>query len=225
MTLWIDDWLSVGRFGTYLTATGGVRERGLNLYEWNARLSAAFLHDMNHLEVALRNAYDRALTAAIIPGENHRTEPQTIARLFPGSGGNDQLLEQQKDNGAISRAQIEKAREEASKPNNSTLVPGKVIAELMFGFWTYLTSNSNEKTIWVPYLHKAFPPGTERRKVHYALFELRNFRNRVAHHEPILTKSELERRRMMYVVRLLSPNVLNHLTTNSEVSAILTTRP
>lgn len=53
---WIEQWLSRERFALYLRKAGGDRTRALALYEWNAKLSAAFLHDLNHLEVALRNA-------------------------------------------------------------------------------------------------------------------------------------------------------------------------
>ncbi|WP_158252967.1 hypothetical protein [Cryobacterium sp. Y62] len=62
--LWIEEWLSTGRFSTYFTAAGGSRSRALELYEWNAKPSAAFLHDLSHLEVGLRNACDRQLAAA-----------------------------------------------------------------------------------------------------------------------------------------------------------------
>ncbi len=57
-------WLSTPRLRRYLAACGGDRERALRLYDWNARISAALLCDLAHFEVALRNAYDRALMAA-----------------------------------------------------------------------------------------------------------------------------------------------------------------
>lgn len=82
---------------------------------------------------------------------------------------------------------------------------------MMFGFWTYLLTDSHEKTIWVPYLHRAFPHGTDR--------------NRVAHHENILNGSEGERRRIVYLLLLLSADALEHLQTNSDVSATLLNRP
>lgn len=95
----------------------------------------------------------------------------------------------------------------------------------MFGFWTYLLADAHEKTIWVPYLHKAFPAGTDRNRLNDSLASLRDFRNRVAHHENIPNGSESERRRIVYVVRLLSADALLHLQSNSEVAAILTKRP
>ncbi|GAA4387400.1 hypothetical protein GCM10023153_01750 [Ornithinibacter aureus] len=48
----------------------------LDLYEWNAEISAALLRDLAHLEVGLRNAYDRALSAvARTPALDHGQHP------------------------------------------------------------------------------------------------------------------------------------------------------
>jgi hypothetical protein len=66
---WVERWLSSPRFARYLAAAGGDRQLALDLYEWNAAVSAAVLHDLAHLEVGLRNAYDRALTAADPAGD------------------------------------------------------------------------------------------------------------------------------------------------------------
>jgi hypothetical protein len=57
---WVEQWLSRPRLGTYLRSAGNDQDRALALYEWNAELSAAVMRDLAHLEVALRNAYDRA---------------------------------------------------------------------------------------------------------------------------------------------------------------------
>lgn len=222
---WIEDWLSAGRFATYLTVSGGSRQRALNLYEWNARLSAAFLHDLSHLEVGLRNACDRQLTAAVVAGDTHWTEPATLLMLLPVVRRRDRASGRQYDANAIPRSNVDRARKSASTDKNTPPVPGKIVAEIMFGFWTYLFSDLHEKTIWVPYLHKAFPLGTDRNQLNATLASLRDFRNRVAHHEHILSGSEAERRRIVSVVRLLSPDALAHLVGNSEVSKILAQRP
>lgn len=222
---WIEDWLSAGRFATYLTVSGGSRERALDLYEWNARLSAAFLHDLSHLEVGLRNACDRHLAAAVIAADTHWTDPATLLMLFPVVNRRDRASGRQYDANTIPRSNVERARKSATTARNTPPVPGKTVAEIMFGFWTYLFSDLHEKTIWVRYLHKAFPPGTDRNHLNATLASLRNFRNRVAHHEHILTGSEAERRRIVSVVRLLSPDALAHLVSSSEVSRILAQRP
>ncbi|TFB59152.1 hypothetical protein E3N94_03810 [Cryobacterium sp. Sr3] len=221
----MEEWLSAGRFSTYVMAAGGSRSRALELYEWNARLSAAFLHDLSHLEVGLRNACDRQLAAATLPGDTHWTDPATLLTLFPIVMRKDRDTGRTRDVNRIPRGNVERARNNAVGAPSSPPLPGKVVAELMFGFWTYLFVDAHEKTIWVPHLHKAFPAGTDRNALNDALAALRDFRNRVAHHENILSGSESERRRIVYVIRLLSSDVLAHVKASSEVSAILADRP
>ncbi|MGV8885630.1 MAG: hypothetical protein ACOH1T_08605 [Microbacteriaceae bacterium] len=145
--------------------------------------------------------------------------------LFPVVSRRDRVAGRQYDANAIPRSNVERARKSATIARDTPPVSGKTVAETMFGFWTYLFSDLHEKTIWVPYLHKAFPSGTDRNQLNATLASLRDFRSRVAHHEHILTGSEAERRRIVSVVRLLSPDALAHLVRNSEVSRILARRP
>jgi hypothetical protein len=69
---WVERWLSQPRHAVYLTASQGDPQLALDLYEWNAEISAALLRDLAHLEVGLRNAYDRSLSARW-PGPPHWT--------------------------------------------------------------------------------------------------------------------------------------------------------
>jgi hypothetical protein len=163
--------------------------------------------------------------AAVVAGDSHWTDPATLLILFPVASRRERGSGRKYDANAIPRSSVERARKSATTSRNALPVPGKTVAEIMFGFWTYLFSDMHEKTIWVPYLHKAFPPGTDRNQLTETLSSLRDFRNRVAHHEHILSGSEVERRRIVSVVRLLSPHALAHLESNSEVSKILAQRP
>lgn len=70
---WLERWLSAPRLERYLRAGGGDRASALRLYDWNARISSALLRDLAHFEVALRNAYDGALTATTPSGQRHWT--------------------------------------------------------------------------------------------------------------------------------------------------------
>lgn len=228
---WIEEWLSAGRFATYLQASGGSRERALALYEWNARLSAAFLRDLSHLEVGFRNACDAQLSAAVVSGDSHWTDDATLNTLFPVSMRWSPSSGRHEDTNKTPRDSVKRAVRKVTPPPAAPgapqvrPLPGKIIAEIMFGFWTYLAADSHEKTIWVPYLHKAFSAGTDRDGINKALISLREFRNRVAHHENILNGSEAERRRIIYIIRRLSPDALAHLKAHSEVSNILAQRP
>jgi hypothetical protein len=72
----------------------------------------------------------------------------------------------------------------------------RLLSELSFGFWTSLFGHHFDRMLWVPGLYRAFPhfrrvmgkpirrPAVAKR-FHY----LRKLRNRIAHHEPIFTRS------------------------------------
>jgi hypothetical protein len=175
---WVERWLSQERFATYLTAAGSDPSRALALYEWNVAASAALLHDLAHLEVALRNAYDRALrTGSDLPWTDVRSP--LFAPLTHGPA--------QADINARFREQLASARRSAANVVVGTPRHGDVVAQLGFGFWRYLSSKRHEKALWVPYLHQAFVAGTDRAlHVDQPLTRLHRIRNRVAHHEPLL---------------------------------------
>ena len=56
-----EHWLSGPRYRRYLKVASGDHDQALQLYVWNSRVAAAGAADVGHLEVALRNAYDRQL--------------------------------------------------------------------------------------------------------------------------------------------------------------------
>ncbi|HUH68460.1 MAG TPA: hypothetical protein VLZ05_06005 [Mycobacterium sp.] len=178
---WVETWLSPPRFGVYLAAAAGDRQLALDLYEWNAVVSSAFHHDLAHLEVALRNAYDAAIIANTPSGLPHwTTDPY---RLFPvrwrAARDGTRI-----DANRAPREQIERAVR-AAGPGAP---PGKVIAELTFGFWRYLSITAHHHPLWIPYLHNAFATGTSRPAVDGPIGRLHQLRNRIAHHEPLLRR-------------------------------------
>jgi hypothetical protein len=180
---WVETWLSPARFGVYRAAVGGDHRMALDLYEWNAALSAAFQHDLAHLEVALRNAYDAAIVANTPAGQPHWSlDP---GRLFPPVWRTRNGA--RVDVNRTPREQIERATREAGRGAPS----GKVVAELMFGFWRYLSTTAHHHPLWIPYLHKAFTPGTSRTAVDQPVGRLHTLRNRVTHHEPLLRRNQV----------------------------------
>jgi hypothetical protein len=84
------------------------------------------------------------------------------------------------------RQQIERAVREAGPG----AAPGKVIAELNFGFWRYLSTAAHHYPLWIPYLYNAFKPGTVRQAVDKPVGRLHRLRNRIAHHEPLLHRNK-----------------------------------
>lgn len=69
------------------------------------------------------------------------------------------------------------------------------MAVLTFGFWSNLTVGERAPTIWNPMLHRVFPKGTGRARVHELVARVVKFRNRLAHNEPVFsTRTGLEDR-------------------------------
>jgi hypothetical protein len=187
-------------------------------------MSSAFHHDLGHLEIALRNAYDCALTSGDPKGRPHWVfEP---ARHFPPQfkrAANGRRY----DANATSRRLIDSAVKDAHRGWRApTVPPGKVIAELGFGFWRYLSSKRHHDDLWVPRLHTAFRTGTDRRAVDEPVRRLHDLRNRVAHHEPLL-RNDLDARQhdLVTVAELLSEPLRDYLLTNSKSAALISERP
>jgi hypothetical protein len=214
---WVEQWLSVPRFARYLDTAAGDRGLALELYEWNAVVSAAVLRDLGHLEIGLRNAYDRALSTA---GPTDWTDPAG-APFVP------LLRSRRRQRPADVNEPVRRQLADARQKAGSGATHGKVVAELMFGFWRYLSSAAHEKTLWVPYLHKAFPPGTRRRQdVDERVVALNRLRNRAAHHEHLLSDDLADRHdQLVALAGLLSPLLGRYVLETSQLPPLLASRP
>lgn len=227
---WIDDWLGAPRFKRYVEACGGDAVRALELYEWNAQLGQALMRDIGHFEIALRNAYDVAVS--------HRWRGNDHWLLDPESPAVAPIWRIKKDRTGLKRGV------DVNYPNRRTVdraihrcggvraTPGKVIAELSLGFWSHLTSASHEKSLWVPYLHPAFPPGTNRPNVDKTISDITAVRNRIAHHEPIFDRGAVPRQEpgrlhaeLMRTLTQLAPAAGDHVARTTAVPSVLSRRP
>lgn len=159
--------LSAARFGTYLSWAGGDRGRAIALYGLNAQLSECFYTPLHMLEVALRNRIHHVLGEA--SGEGWYDLP-----AYQANARQPEML-------ARARQELRDAHKVES--------PGAVVAALTFGFWTSLIGKEYENT-WQQVLHRiARRPdgrGLRRKDLTRPLGPIRQLRNRVAHHEPIL---------------------------------------
>jgi hypothetical protein len=221
---WLERWLSPPRLERYLQAAGGDRERALRLYDWNARISTTLLRDLAHFEVALRNAYDGALVAATPAANVHWTFAS--AAVFPPIYRTKRMR-----GGATQRADINRKPREIIDAalvaaGGNSVSPGKVIANLSFGFWRYLSSKAHEKTLWVPYLHTAFSPKTNRVDVDARVGRLHGLRNRVAHHESLLSSNVLAGLEdLLWIAERIDPSIAQYISASSEVLALDDNRP
>jgi len=212
---WVERWLSTPRFAVYVRTCNGDRTRAIMLYQWNAATSQAFGGDLGHLEVALRNAYDTAITT--------RWGDSQHWLLDPGSPVRRPLIRHGIDHNGRRRAQIAEACDRAGGP---AATPGKIIAELPFGFWRFLSSASRQSSLWMPYLRFAYPKGTARAAIDHAVAELNHLRNRIAHHEQLLTRDlSTDHAQLLQVVDLLSPQLAVLIRGTTTVPKHLCRRP
>lgn len=184
--------LSVHRFRPYVLSCGGDKPEALRLYELNSKVSAALYMPLQTLEVVLRNRFHECLSAAYGPWWFDRGD--VIWELFQRR--------------RIADAQVDLVRE------GKELTPGRVIASLMFGFWTGCLTAPYDEALWRKGgLGKAFTATGEkpsRRVVNSMLNPIRQIRNRVAHHEPILYYNlPNHHANIVALTRWLSPAIAN----------------
>lgn len=156
-------------------------------YAWNMALGAALYSPLQILEVALRNSLHDALTL-------HYNNPRWYENKYAFRIRSDQDTTWVKIRSAVSAVQL-------VTPLAAPDAPGRVIAELDFGFWTTLLTRryaspasvrQKWSPIWPALLPLAFPyfpnaTGTKRDRETIAkrFGSIRQLRNRVSHHEPI----------------------------------------
>lgn len=158
--------LSAERLSTYVRRANGNRAKAIALYEHNTKVSESLFGVIRGLEVALRNSIHDVLRTNLGADDWYDKLPVP-------------LLKEEKRCIRMAKTKITQRQ----KP----VLPGRVVAELTFGFWTGLISKPYTAALWVPYLHKSFPNKRLGRKEAYGrLNEHRLLRNRIAHHECIL---------------------------------------
>jgi hypothetical protein len=167
--------LSPARTSTYLLALRDQPpfiDRALELYVWNSQLGAALMTPISVCEVVIRNAIDEALSA--VHGQN-----------WPWSLGFYWTLNL-------------KGKDALDKAKHGQSTTGKVIAELNFGFWENMFVASFDAGLWIPHLNAVLPNlpvgqtvQQSRLIIRQELDKLRRLRNRIAHHEPLLTINAL----------------------------------
>ena len=227
---WIDAWLGTPRFSRYVSFCAGDRARALELYEWNVALGQALMRDIAHFEIALRNVYDRAFDSRWNGSDHWLLDPASpvvmpIWRIRKDKFG----LKRGSDDNYQNRRSVDSA---IKKCGGASATPGRVMAELGFGFWSHLTTASHEKSIWVPYLHHAYPTSTRRADIDRVIGNINVVRNRIAHHEPVFDRirtPDLEpasiHAELVRVLRMIAPDVAAHIEPTSTVAAVIAAKP
>lgn len=195
--------ISPERFARYQAATGSDVE-ALQLYAWNTAASTSLYPVLQTLEVTLRNAVHTSMTTAVSP---NWFDDDSIMR-----GGEISAVED-------ARAWL---NENAKPPT-----PGRVVAELPFGYWVTLFSNKYDQSVWRMGLAGLFPKHLRQRApIHENLDRLRTLRNRIAHHEPIFQRHlDHDLKRIRQIVGCLDAKVLQWLEHHETASTVLAAKP
>lgn len=160
---------SPARLGRYQVAYGGDTARAATAYSHNMLLAEAMVPLLNVLEIALRNGIHARLTALYGRADWWETWASVPAFAW--------------QNKEVASAKAKLARRKEAQ------TPDKVVAELTFGFWSSLFNSQFQAILWKD-LRLVFPrcpkPQRKRHTVSSALNQIRDLRNRVFHHEPLL---------------------------------------
>jgi hypothetical protein len=203
--------LSEERFGAYRRATQGDDTSALALYEWNTVISAAWWADISRFEVLVRNAMHDRLTDWSI-----RTYGEPLWYRNPGRILTPRHMVH------IAEARRRATTGARAKPET----PGRIVAELPFGFWRYLLSSHYDRTLWKPVFIGTFGVQQRRKPVYYRLTVLNELRNRIAHHEPIHTQRlETLHNELLTVLDWIKPTYRKWVEQQSTVPELLASRP
>lgn len=209
----IQEVLSAPRMSTYLAATGCDPHRALSLYGWNAQVSAALMLPAHFAEISIRNAVDEVLASLYGP---RWPWDATFERSLPSPGG---------------PAFNPRRHLQQTRLHHATT--GKVIADLKFVFWPSMFTARHHVRLWAPHLHAHFPglPKSQgaangRDRIWNDLQAIRALRNRLAHHEPIISRNiGADFTRILDLIELRSPDTAAWVRKLETVSSLQRNRP
>lgn len=204
--------LSAPRSSTYVSATGGDTARAVDLYGWNARISAALMLPSHFAEVSTRNAVSDALSTVYGP-------------QWPWDNTFEQSLPSRNGPAYDSQRDLRQTRRRES-------TTGKVIAELKFAFWQGMFTARHDVRIWNHQILTLFPnaAGMTAQQLRLRIYEdleaIRKLRNRIAHHEPIFARNlGDDLMRILELIELRSRPTADWVFAMEDTSSVLAERP
>lgn len=176
-----ESFISKPRLDRFLNACNGCQNRTQNLYQANLKIAESYYSILNLFEIFLRNKINSELT-------NHFGNADWILKEKNGFM-NDIVLEPSK---YFLRNQVQTAIKRATLKRKA-ITSGAIIAEQSLGFWTSLFETHHYKLLSGKVIHSFpnRPNEIQRKQISSILFDIREFRNRVYHNEPICFKDNL----------------------------------
>lgn len=209
----IEQALSESRIARYRAAVQNSENEyqdALELYLLNAQVSGLFFILLHICEVTVRNAVAEALTEKY--GKRWPWAPAFLRSLPRHHGGPSPYKRLQK----------------AAHQKNTV---EQIIPELNFVFWQKMFTSRHDERIWNKYLFHVMPSlnasisiGDLRKGLHDDLGKIRLFRNRIAHHEPIMERNlDEDMERIIRVISYRSQETSYWISSriNEEISEII----
>jgi len=161
----------------YITEKRFSKYESLEQYEENLLLSKKYYIPLSILEVTLRNAinqhFEKFYGAGWLLNEASFLQKDHLSKIFDAK--------------------------QKIKSRKETLLKEKLIAELSFGFWVNLFKSSYDSQMRIANLKQIFTnlPSKDvklinRNELFQIINHIRNFRNRIFHHEKIVNKIEFQ---------------------------------
>ena len=161
--------LSPARLNKYLLACAGNKTSALQLYRLNIRLCQRFYGVLNVFEIVLRNAIN-------LHYQHYFSDADWIKSQL-ASGGMLSIAPKKEEATAIIQKLITTEKYSSDR----------VVSSLSLGFWTYLFTkypfSKGGQSILAILPQKSKSLG--QKAIYNDLMKIKNFRNRIAHHEPI----------------------------------------
>jgi len=171
----LEYYVSQPRLNRYLMACGNSKFKAQKLYKINLRVAQAFYPMMNLFEIFIRNAINYQIA-------NYFDDLDWILTEKDGFMSNGLLA----PSNYFLRESVSKA-ERFVKGRGNLVTSGKIIAEQTLGFWTALFDSHHFLLLkGIPLKTFAYKPVMANRSILAAKFkDIREFRNRIYHNEPI----------------------------------------
>lgn len=170
-----NQYLSRPRYNRYLAATGNNSERAKRLYNANIRLAQAFHPLITQFEVVLRNSLNLKLTAFF-------ADQDWIINQKNGFMHHPSL----RRSNFFLRTNVQKA-ESTLHRKRIPVTSGKIISDQAFGFWLAFFLGHHYALVRGQPIHifPHKPTHEDRASIYDKLDQIRAFRNRMNHCEPL----------------------------------------
>lgn len=202
--------ISAERLAALSALTGSARA-AIELHQDTLRLGAALMHVTGTIEIALRNAVCENLNQHFVAPNWLLQPPAPFTWRVPEQGKVQQALSSARRSEYAKLSQAEKAALDAAAfpngiPHNLShanrskrrqekipVSTGKIVAELTLFFWKRLYGPEYEHNLWRTTLKRTFPDKSlKRATVATHLERVYQSRNRLAHHEPVVSQRFLD---------------------------------